>query len=164
MAAWATPVLACDDSPYLPILPGETKAAFNERFDRTWMDLRVVQRFQQQRRMLANAGSVYLGKVIDQRDLQSNHLLHVVRVEPVYIIKGKPRKTVRTLTDTSLTSCGPKGDGGATYARLGDWVFVFEGLPRSDWRPRGYDSILARDAVTDELIAALWKVGADPDS
>lgn len=68
----------------------------------------------------------------------------------------------QTLTDTQHTSCGAFGDGNATRATEGEWVFVFGGLPKTEWHPNGYNSILARDAVTDELIAAMWKVGRSP--
>ncbi len=161
--ATAAPALACDDSPDLDILPGETRKTFDERYNQTWERLRIVDRYEGQKSLLAKSRTAYLGQVSSHRDLPGTRLQAVV-VRPVRALKGKLPASPQTLTDTAETSCGPKGDGNGTSGREGEWVFVFGGLPKSEWRPHGIDSILAEDALAGDLFGALHEVGSNPDA
>jgi hypothetical protein len=163
--AIATPAVGCDDSPDLPILPGESRAAFEERYNYAWKALRAIERYKTQRTMLTKAHAVYVGRILASEALPGDITgsLHRVQVEPMQSIKGAlPRKS-QWLTDTPRTACGLMNDGAATEGGRGDWVIVFHGVEKSAWRPRGIYSILSQDAFADELVAGLWKVGTKSD-
>src|SRR5918995_2077222 len=74
----AAPALACDDSPDLDILPGESRDSFDERYNRTWERLRVVWRYEVQKSLLAKSTTVYLGQVSSRRDLPGKFLKAVI--------------------------------------------------------------------------------------
>ena len=80
-------------------------------------------------------------------------------MQPLGSIKGDLPKQNRKLAMTGQTSCGNRGDGDAAAASIGTLVVVFEGLPKSEWRPNGMDSIRATDARTFELLDPLYAYG-----
>lgn len=122
----------------------------------------MVRDYERQTALLKDSSVAFLGQVVAQ-GLSPSNSTREVKVKPVYWLKGNADSLVRALTVAQITSCGPTGDGDATMAPLQEWAFVFEGLPRSPSRPNGRDSILARDALTRELISAMWQVGKDPE-
>lgn len=151
----ASPVRACETEPDLVRLAGETNDAFEARLDKTHADQWVIRRYVRESSDVEKAPTIYIARVVeaDLADKSSDRMtMPWAVVQPLRAIKGSLPPSTRRLSVTALWSCGPYGDGDAALSPVGTIVFVFEGLPKSDARPNGIDSIRATDARTFELL------------
>jgi len=164
LIACAAPVFACETQPDISQLPGETAKDAAQRFQKTFADQGVIQKYERESFGLKNASVIYLATVVR---LDRGHqgvglktsVLPTATVKPLEAIKGSLPKANRELATSGLTSCGDRGDGEATTADIGTIVIVFEGLPKSEWLPNGIDSIRATNARTFELLDPLYPHG-----
>lgn len=152
LVACAAPSFACDNYPDLPTLPGETKEANRERNDRLWESLSVIRDYEVQKTALKEATRVYLARVLQREALSPQAPLFAVEVERVHDIKGRASAQRRRLSDVAYNNCERWGGGEATNAFAGDWVIVFEGLPKTERNPNGVYSVFARDALIWDLV------------
>lgn len=161
LVACAAPTFACDNYPDLPTLPGETAEANKERNDRLWESLSIIRAYEVQKAVLKEATRVYLSRVLQREELSPDAPLFAIQVEPVHAIKGKAPAQVRRLSDVGYNSCERWGGGEATNAVVGEWVIVFEGLPKKEHNPQGVYSIFARDALIWDLVEEVEKFSLD---
>lgn len=160
LAGTATPVFACETEPDLVRLPGETDEAFEARLDRTHDDQWVIRRYLRETNAFEKSSTVYVARVVEQHrgQLPSEQVtMPWAVVQPLHAIKGTLPRSNRRLSVSALWSCGPYGDGDAAMTPAGTLVFVFEGLPKSEARPNGIDSIRTTDARTFELLDPFYQ-------
>lgn len=153
------PALACETEPDLIPLPGETAEALELRLDKTHEDQWVIRRYLRETHAYEKSSAVYIARVITTSGRSETRALGWATVQPLHAIKGRLVQDKRTLKQANWASCGHYGDGDAVFAPIGEIVFVFEGLPKSEQRPSGIDSIRAADARTSELLDALYQFG-----
>src|SRR5688572_1879496 len=157
--AAAQTALACERDSGAARLPGESQAEFEERDREVFHDNSVIQRYLREQDALAKARTVYIARVVSTPSPTrpgSNIVLPAATVHPVRPIKGALPRARRTLIDLSWSGeCFDRGDGRASYGKIGSLVIVFEGLPTSTNRPNGIDSLLATDVRSSELLDAL---------
>jgi hypothetical protein len=165
LALVAVPGVACETEPDVAALPGETPEALEARRTQIHTDQWVVRRYLREREAYKAASAIFIARVITSDLSKSNpsttRLPPRVTVQPLHEIKGALPAAHRTLTQTEWTSCGNHGDGDAPWATVGEIVFVFEGLPATQDRPHGIDSIRAVDARTTELLDPLYRWAKD---
>lgn len=167
LVATATPAFACETEPDLVRLPGETDAAFEARSDKTHKDQWVIRRYLRETNDFEKASAVYVARVVEQHREQlppEKLTMPWAVVQPLHPIKGSLPASNRKLSVTALWSCGPYGDGDAALSPAGTLVFVFEGLPKSEARPNGIDSIRTTDARTFELLDPFYQQFGNKDS
>jgi hypothetical protein len=156
---------ACEKDPFIFQLPGESVADAHERSDRVSEVLSVVEEYERETYDFKNAPIVYLARVTSKtegnasdgvRDLPST------RVQPIAPLKGDLPSRGTTLTDQAASGmCTDVGDGEGSWAEVGKLVVVFEGLPKSQHRPRGVDSFSASPIRTVALLDLLRAHGKD---
>ena len=162
LASATAPAIACETQPDISQLPGETPNEAALRFQKTFADQSIIDAYEREKYGLDHALLIYVAKVIKADVGHFSVPLDVwpsATVQPLAAIKGVLPKMSRHLVITALTSCGLRGDGDAANAALGTIVVVFEGLPKSEWRPNGLDSIRATDARTFELLDPIYPFG-----
>lgn len=164
-ATAASPALACETEPSLVRLPGETAEAFEARNQKTQADQWVIRKYWRESFAYKHASAVYIARVVTSdrpksAPGQAPPLDHVT-VKFLHAVRGRMPATERKLEVTARASCGNYGDGDAASASVGEIVFVFEGLSKSEQRPNGIDSILAADARTYELLDPLYEFGSE---
>lgn len=161
----ASPVLACETEPDLVRLPGETADAFEARLEKTHADQWVIRRYLRESKARENASTIYVARVVASNRGKATPnkapALPRVTVQPLHSIRGSLPPVRKTLAHTNWASCGNYGDGDAAWASVGEIVLVFEGLPRSEQRPNGIDSLLASDLRTFELLDPLYQYGSE---
>jgi hypothetical protein len=157
LVACTSPSLACDNYPDLPPLPGEPAEANRARNDRLYESLSVIGHYEAQKDAFKKAARIYLARVLQRESLSPGTPLFSIRVEPVHEIKGKAPPPGARLSDVGYNSCGRWGGGEATNALAGEWVIVFEGLPKGERNPQGVYSIRADDALISGLLEQVEK-------
>jgi hypothetical protein len=163
--AISSPTLACETAPSISQLPGETQKETYERFEKTHSEQWVIRRYQRESSSFKMAKSVYLAKVIASSRDQGTSVKPISKVQPIEAIKGTMPIGQRTLAEISNESCSDwgdgYGDGQGSAAKVGTLVIVFEGLPKSEYRPNGIDSLMAESVRTFELLEPLYKHGKE---
>jgi len=155
----ATVSSACETEPDRFRLPGETVKESEERFDKTHADQWVIRKFQRESGSFERATNVYLAIVLSSvpMDLSGEKFIYPSSVvQPLLSIKGTLPAAHLKLSLKTPGSCDNIGDGDGVSAKAGAYVIVFEGLPKSNTRPNGIDSILASDALTFEILNPLY--------
>ena len=101
---------------------------------------------------MKNAPVVYLARVLQSEDFQRNKFVYHASIQPLKALKGAmPDK--RQLISANQSSCGwADGDGDATFAKPGELVVIFEGLPKRKERPRGVDSVRMIEVTYGSLL------------
>lgn len=159
----SAPAKGCELDPFLFQLHGETVAQAKERSDSIRSDFKIVGHFERETTDWEKASSVYLGRVIsaDGGSYAPGHrVLPSARIQPLHALKGEAPKSQQVLTDEAQSGmCSDVGDGQASWAKPGELVVVFTGLPRDDYRPRGIDSFLAMEIRTVDLLDKLRELG-----
>ena len=161
LVACASPSFACDNYPDLPTLPGETTEANKARNDRLYKSLSIIRDHEIQNAAFKGATRIYLARVLKREVGTLEAPLFVIQVEPAHDIKGKAPARGRKLSDVGYDSCERWGGGEATNALVGDWVIVFEGLPKKKRNPHGVYSILASDVLILDLVEQVEKFSLD---
>jgi hypothetical protein len=141
-------------------MSGESDEAFEARLDKTHDDQWVIRSYLREANAVEKASAIYVARVI-QRDVTQSPSDKVTMpwavVQPLHAIRGSLPPGIRKLAITALWSCGPYGDGDAARSPVGTLVFVFDGMPRSEARPNGIDSIPTTNARTFELLDPFYQ-------
>jgi hypothetical protein len=144
-------------------LPGETVEQANERSERVRTDRSIVHDYERETYDYENATRIYLARVISRTSGSwSEQTLPSTKVRPMHALKGQLPSGDQTLTDEAQSGmCSDVGDGRGAWSQVDDLVVVFEGLPKSEYRPRGVDSFRAQNIRTVELLDRLRDYGKD---
>ena len=128
-------------------------------------DHETVRLYNRELATFQNATTIYLGRVVARTRgsyIAGNVTDPSTTVRPIAPLKGAPASDDRVLTGEAAGGlCTDRGDGLGAFADNGDLVVVFEGLPKSDDRPRGIDSFQAKAIRTISLLDELRKHGKD---
>ena len=154
---------ACERDPYEFKLPEETGAQAKAREKKTSDEQRVGVLFDREMRAFETATSIYVGQVVRQSPAGSvagkwSPPRTVIRLAKA--VKGTPNLRERELISEADAGgwCEDRGDGYAAYAPVGTTVVVFEGLPVTQRRPRGIDSLMASQIRTAPLLLVLMSL------
>ncbi|GAA4028863.1 hypothetical protein GCM10022281_04940 [Sphingomonas rosea] len=156
--------MACEYDPFLFRLPGETVADAEQRSEAIMSEDKIVRRYNREAAAFDNASKVYLGRVTSvgpggqERWGLSDQF---VTIRLVASLKGEAPKQQRLAGEKAGSLCKDRGDGLGAFSKVGDLIVVFEGLARSDERPRGIDSIPAKLIRTVPLLDELREHGTD---
>jgi hypothetical protein len=157
-------VRACEYDPFLFQLPGETLADAEQRSGGIRADHQIVSRYNRERAAFDNAKNVYLGRItaLGPRGSADRDLVDPsATVRVIAALRGEPPKERKLTGQAAGGLCWDRGDGLGAFAKVGDLVVVFEGLPVSEDRPRGIDSLPAKAIRTVPLLDELRKHGKD---
>jgi hypothetical protein len=156
---------ACEKDPFIFQLPGESEADAHERSDRVRKDLSVVESYERESYDFKNASRIYLARVVSRTSgsFDGNvKILPSTRVHAIAALKGDLPSTERILTDQGESGmCTDVGDGEGSWTEVNKLVVVFEGLPKSEYRPRGMDSFGASSIRTVPLLDLMRVHGKD---
>jgi hypothetical protein len=156
---------ACEYDPFLFQLSGETVQEAQKRSDQIFSDYRIKQHFDREKIDFDSAALVYLGRVVSTGRTTSNagrKGLPFTSVHPLTSFRGKLPKANEMLVDELEGGmCSDVGDGLGADRSVGDLVVVFEGVPKTEFRPRGVDSFQVSSIRTLELLDWLRKQGKD---
>ena len=160
--------MACETAPDISQLPGESQKEAQQRFEETHNDQWVIRRYNREAHSFEKARVIYIARVIATNRGDGVGAKPSSRVQPVESIRGSLPTEQRTLTEVLGHSCSDfgdgYGDGQGSAAKVGTLVIVFEGLPKSEAKPNGIDSLNATSVRTYELLDPLYKHGKDvPD-
>jgi hypothetical protein len=156
--------LACETDPFIIQLPGETEADAHERSDAHRSDYRRYAHYIRESRDFELATVVYLARVASKTaPRHGNDMIRPsTEVRPVAPLKGKlPTRDQTLIDETDSGLCDDRGDGHGAWAEVGDLVVVFEGLPKSESRPRGRDSFSAKAIRTIEILDRFREIGKE---
>lgn len=163
----STSALACEIEPWLFQLPGESEQDTRDRSDSILRDQRAVRQFAREDFNLKNAQAIYIARVLANNRGQGSSARPASTIEPISAVSGKLPTGPRTLRETKEQACSSWGDGfgdgEGTGAPVGTLVVVFEGLPKSEERPNGVDSLRATSVRHRELLELLTKYGKELD-
>ena len=154
------PARACERDPYEFRLPEETEAQAKAREKTTAYEQRLGLRFAREARAFEMASDVYVARVVRQFPsgvVAGKWMPPRATIKPIKALKGtfKPGERELIIEADAGIACEDRGDGYAAYATVGTTVVVFEGLPVSQARPRGIDSLPASDIRTVPLLLVL---------
>ena len=155
---------ACEYDPFLFQLPEETLSDAEQRSDGTITDHKIVSRYNREAAAFDKAKAVYLSRVtaLSPRGSAAGSLDDPsVTVSLVAALKGEPPKKRKLTGQAAGGLRWDRGDGLGAFAKAGNWVVVFEGLPVSQDRPRGIDSLPAKAIRTVPLLDQLREHGRD---
>ena len=154
--------------PFLFQLPGETVEQVKARSKQIRADHSVVRHYYREKYAFENASAIYLARVMSKVDWNyktTPWTLPATTVQPIAKFKGDLPARNQTLTDEAQSgTCTDYGDGHGAWAKVGDLVVVFIGLPKSQERPNGIDSFRPTDIRIVELLDALRDFGKDIES
>ena len=159
------PAWACEIDPFLFQLPGETETDAHERSDKTIADHETVRHYNRQRSNFENAATIYLARVTART--RGNYVPGSVtfpsaQVQPLIPLKGPLPSHARTLTgEPAGGMCTDIGDGFGAFSNVGTLVVVFEGVRKTEERPRGIDSFQAKAIRIIPRVDELRKHGKD---
>lgn len=157
----ARPASACEYVTWPFQLPGETEQEARKRSAQILSDQLVKAHFQREDFDLNNAQTIYIARVLSTNRGQAARAQPKSIVVPVEAITGKAPASARTLVETKERGCSNWGDGigdgEGTGAPVGTFVIVFEGLPKTEERPNGTDSLRATSVRRKELLEPLGK-------
>jgi len=163
--AFTAPAMACEQDPFLFVLPGESLSIAQERSKSIGSDLDIIRSYDREEYAAGNAKAIYLGRVVSSEETTYMKLPWKVpstEVEPIKSLKGELPKGHQQLIDEAQSgTCIDYGDGHGAWAKVGDLVVVFVGLPISDARPNGIDSLMPNEIRTISLLDALRAAGRD---
>jgi hypothetical protein len=163
--AFATPVMACEQDPFLFVLPGESLSVAKKRSKAIESDRDVIRSYHREEYAAENAKAIYLGRVVSSEETTYMKLPWTVpstKVEPTKSLKGElPRDRQQLIDEAQTGTCTHYGDGHGAWAKVGDLVVVFVGLPTSAARPNGIDSLMPSEIRTIGLLDALRAAGRD---
>ena len=87
---------------------------------------------------------------------------HGSQLPLIAALKGDLPKTRRVLTDEAQAGmCTDVGDGEGSLTAINKLVVVFEGLPKSEHRPRGIDSFRASSVRSVPVLDLMRAHGKD---
>ena len=156
MTAAMQPARACEYDSFLFQLPGETRAQAEARSKQLIADNRLIAEVDREKRDLHDASRIYLARVMAKLSESS------VDLKGLTSFKGGLPAINRSLVDQSEGGlCSDAGDGHGATGSVGDLVVVFEGLPKSIYRPRGIDSFPVASVRTAQLLDWLRTYGKD---
>ena len=158
LLSWAASSFACETEPDRFRLPGESETAAEQRFEKTDEDLWVIRSYYRETHSFEQAKRVYLARVLTSVPMDLSGAKYVYPssvVQPLLAIKGDLPSSSKTLAMKTPGSCDSIGYGDGVSASPGTYVFVFEGLPKTDTRPNGIDSMHANQVRTFELLEPL---------
>jgi hypothetical protein len=147
-----SPSMACEIDTPSDWLPGFTKEQQEDRSAKILNARSDILMYIRIEAHMKDAPVVYLARVLQSEDFQMNKFLYHASIKPLKALKGEmPKK--RQLTSANQNSCGwADGDGDATFARPGELVVIFEGLPIRKERPRGVDSVRLIEVTYGSLL------------
>ena len=161
--AMSTSATACEYDTWLFQLPGETEKAARARSEEISRSQLNTRRFEREAFDLKNAKIIYIARVLASNRGQVARARPRSVIEPVEAITGAMPAGTRALVETQEQGCSNwgdgYGDGEGTGATVGTLVVVFEGLPKSEWRPNGMDSLQATSIRHSELLDRVSKYG-----
>ena len=163
VAGVSVPGLACEEDPFLFQLAGESLAEAQLRSDNIRDGFSAVRTFHRQTSDYDLAQRVYLAKVVSRSSGSfSPRVQPSTTIQPIAALKGSLPTVPRTLTGTGAGGmCTDVGDGEGSWSEVGKPIVVFEGLPQSEYRPRGIDSFKAGSIRTVPLLDWLRTQGKD---
>jgi hypothetical protein len=151
--------------PFLFQLPGETVEQVKARSKQIRTDHSVVRHYYREKYAFEKASAIYLGRVVSRVDWDykvTPWTLPSTTVQPIAKFKGALPPTDQRLIDEAQSgTCTDYGDGHGAWAKVGELIVVFVGLPKSRERPNGIDSFRPTDIRTVELLDALRDFGKD---
>ena len=162
--AITTPGIACEYDSFLFALPGETEVRAQERSEKIYRDYRIIEHFEREGANYKTATAIYLAQVVGKAPGPTSDVPFQLwtTVRPVHAFKGALPKSGQKLSGHPPGGlCTDAGDGKGAFADVGDWVVVFDGVPKSRYRPSGIDSFRATDIRTIELLDAMREFGKD---
>lgn len=161
------PARACEFDPFLFQLEGETEADAKTRSEKIHESFRTVEHYEREQSDFEKAERVFLGKVVAQTPAHftpSKSTLPSTKVLPIFAFKGLKPVTERVLVDEAASGmCSDVGDGMGAWEDVGQLVVVFEGLPVTEYRPRGIDSFPVSAIRTVPLLDLLRAQGKDSE-
>ena len=156
-----SPAHACEYVTWPFQLPGETEQEARNRSAKILSDQLTKAQFEREDFDLKNAQTIYIARVLSTNRGQGTPAGPMSLVEPVAAISGKTPTRARTLVEAREQGCSNwgdgYGDGEGTGAPIGTLVVVFEGLPKTEKRPNGIDSLRATSVRRGELLERLGK-------
>lgn len=162
---WAVPVLACETDPFLFQLEGESKEDAKARSEAVGASFNIVGHYNRETYAFEKAERIYLAKIVSRLDgkvTEDKWTLPSTEVEPLKALKGGlPTKRIRLEGEGAGGMCSDVGDGTGAFASTGSLVVVFEGVPKSEYRPRGIDSFTTAEIRTIPLLDLLREAGTD---
>ena len=164
----AQSALACETEPDFFVLPSETGKEARVRTEKTHDDQWVVRWNHEETYVFKQAPIAYIAKVVSvtKPSFGPGEITWPSSiVEPLTAIKGDmPRAPRKLVSKDTGGSCTYIGDGSGAFALVGQLIFVFEGLPKSQSYPNGIQSFGAAQARTFELLDPLAKHLRESDS
>lgn len=162
--SWATSIQACETDPFYFQLEGESKEDAQARTDAVGASFDIVGHYEREGEAFKKAERVFLAKVISKgvgTDEYGNSTMST-QVQPLIKLKGDLPTARQSLVAVPAGGmCTDVGDGTGAFASIGNLVVVFEGLPKSQYRPRSIDSFTTTEIRTVPLLDLLRKVGKD---
>jgi hypothetical protein len=150
-AVISVPGKACEIDTPTDWLPGFTQAQTERRSSEILEAREHVMTYLQVEADLKNAPTAYLARVL-KSDRDESLSIYSTKIEPLKAFKGQLPHG-KTLVATTPSSCGfSEGDGSVQFAKEGELVVVFEGLPKREDRPRGIDSIRMIEVTYGSLL------------
>jgi hypothetical protein len=151
------PARACERDSLAVRLPGETSAEFEKRDNKIYADQDAARRFGQEQQAYEHAPTIFIAKVISGWVFdKSTQGPPTAVVRPLKAIKGiLPQGDVTLVEFNTGGLCSNKGDGRGAFAKEGELVIVFEGLPKHDLQPNGVYSLPASLVRSDDLLIEL---------
>ena len=113
--------------------------------------------------LVAEAKVIYLARVIRSEPIDEKFQFSST-VQPVKPITGSmPKSTIFLIG--APDSCGnPTGDGFGAQGKVGELVVVFEGVGKTQARPRGRDSVRMVSVLTGSLLDSVQEwLSKQPD-
>jgi hypothetical protein len=157
----AHPSRACQYDPFLFQLRGETEDQARARSAEIFADFRVKERLDREQHDFHSAERIYLALVVPNR-LADTAGFPSTRVRPLSSFKGAlPTEELNLVDQTLAGICTDMGDGLGVKSAAGNLVVVFEGMPKTAYRPRGVDSFQVSSIRTVALLDWLRKLGKD---
>jgi len=167
VGTFGTPAIACEYVTWPFQLPGETEKDARERSEQILSDQLTNTHFRREEFDLKNAKTIYIARVVSNNREQDVRIRPAAMIEAVEAIKGKLPTGTRSLAETEQHSCSNwgdgHGDGEGTAAPVGSLIIVFEGLPKSQDKPNGVDSLRATSIRSGALLDRLSKYGKEFD-
>ncbi|HUE79507.1 MAG TPA: hypothetical protein VMN38_07740 [Sphingomicrobium sp.] len=163
----SSPANGCEYTDRLFQLPEETEAEARTRSEAIFREGFVIRHWARESFDIKNASTVYIGRVVANDRGQGTGSRPSSTVEPIEAIVGSLPSGRRKLAEALGHSCSNYGDGygdgEGSAAKVGSLVVVFEGLPKSQERPNGIDSLRATSIRNDDLLERLQRHGNDLD-